>query len=98
MYIDDVDKGGTNAAPNPYDLLLASLGACTSMTLKMYAGRKEWPLDHVSVDVSHDRIHAEDCVACETRKGKIDRFRRIIRLEEGSGTKMAPEPSFRFDP
>ena len=73
--------GGGDLGPGPYDLLSAGLGACTAMTIRMYARRKDWPLDHVSVDVEHGKIHAEDCADCETKDGKIDRFVRRIRLE-----------------
>ncbi len=73
--------GGTGLGPSPYELVAAGLGACTSMTVRMYARRKGWPLAHVEVDVTHDKIHAEDCADCETREGKVDRFRRTIRLE-----------------
>ena len=73
--------GGTDTGPSPYDLLLAALGSCTVMTLRMYATRKAWKLEHVSVTLRHDRIHAEDCAECETEKGLIDRIGREIRLE-----------------
>jgi putative redox protein len=71
--------GGTNRGMSPYGFLSAGLGACTSMTIRMYARRKGWPLRHVSVDVSHDKVHAQDA---ETSKAvRIDTFRREIRLE-----------------
>ncbi|MEZ5669274.1 MAG: alpha/beta fold hydrolase [Alphaproteobacteria bacterium] len=73
--------GGDDSGPSPYDLLSAALGACTAMTLRMYAGHKQLPLDHVAVRVVHDRIHAEDCATCETREGKVDRFVRTIALQ-----------------
>ena len=73
--------GGSDMGMTPYQFLSAGLGACTSMTIRMYARRKKWPLEHVSVDVTHDKIHASDCAHCETEEGKIDQFRRIIRLE-----------------
>ena len=73
--------GGTGRGMSPYQLVAAGLGACTSMTLRMYARRKGWPLSHIEVDVTHDKIHAEDCAECETRTGRIDRFQRVIRLE-----------------
>ena len=73
--------GGTDLGPSPYQLVCAGLGACTAMTIRMYARRKDWPLEHVSVDVAHDRIHAEDCAGCESRTGKVDRFRRVVRIE-----------------
>jgi putative redox protein len=67
--------GGDDTDPSPYDLLLAALGACTSMTLRMYARRKQCPLRHVTVRLQHDRIHAVDCEECLTRSGEIDRIR-----------------------
>ena len=73
--------GGTDQGFTPYQLVSAGLGACTSMTIRMYARRKDWPLDHVSVDVSHNKIHAQDCQECETTDGKIDVFHRAIRLD-----------------
>jgi len=73
--------GGSDLGPSPYQFLAAGLGACTAMTIRMYARRKGWALTHVAVDVGHDRIHAEDCAECETRTGRIDRFRREVRLE-----------------
>ncbi len=73
--------GGADAGPNPYDLLLAALGACKSMTLRMYADRKKWPLEGVEVRLEHAKIHAEDCAACETQTGKIDQIRAAIRIE-----------------
>jgi putative redox protein len=73
--------GGDDSGPGPYDLLLAALGACTSMTVRMYADQKQWPLKRVSVDLAHDKIHATDCAACATRDGKIDRIERVLTLE-----------------
>jgi len=75
------DKGGTNLAPNPYELVLAGLGACTSMTLKMYAGRKEWPLEAVRVTLRHDRVHAKDCEDCDKDTGMIDVIDEKLELE-----------------
>jgi uncharacterized OsmC-like protein/pimeloyl-ACP methyl ester carboxylesterase len=72
--------GGTDRGLTPYQLLAAGLGACTSMTIRMYARRKQWPLDHVAVDVMHDKVHARDC-ADGAGLAKIDRFVRRIRLD-----------------
>ena len=63
------DVGGNDEGPNPHELLLAALGACTSMTVRMYAERKQWPLRSVEVRLAHSRIHAEDCAECDTKQG-----------------------------
>jgi putative redox protein len=73
--------GGDDSGPNPYDLLLAGLGACTSMTVRLYAAQKKWPLERVTVDLKHDKVHATDCAECETREGRIDRIERVLTLE-----------------
>jgi uncharacterized OsmC-like protein len=73
--------GGADAGPTPYDYLLAALGGCTAMTLRMYADRKGWPLESVTVRLSQDRVHATDCEECETEEGRIDRIEREIELE-----------------
>jgi len=72
--------GGTDLGPNPYDYLLASLGSCTTMTLKMYANRKGWNLDSAKVILDQQKIYAKDCEECETEIGKIDYIEREIEL------------------
>lgn len=72
--------GGTDLGLSPYELLLAALGACTSMTLRMYAQRKEWPLESVRVSLKHGRIHAKDCEDCEKETGKVDVIDKSIAL------------------
>jgi putative redox protein len=78
---EPVKVGGLDSGPGPYDLLLAGLGACTSMTLRLYADHKKLPLERVSVRLMHNRIHAEDCLNCETKEGMIDRIDRSITME-----------------
>ena len=78
---EPVKVGGLDSGPGPYDLVLAGLGACTAMTLRLYAEHKSLPLERVSVTLTHGKIHAADCEHCETREGKIDRIDRAIALE-----------------
>lgn len=72
--------GGTERGPTPYDYLNAGLAACTAMTLRMFADRKNWPLAAVAATVTHDRVHADDCADCEHDDGRIDRFDRTLRI------------------
>ena len=78
---EPVSAGGEDSGPGPYDLLLASLGACTSMTMRLYADRKSLPLERVTVTLTHQKIHAEDCAECETSTGMLDRIDRVIAME-----------------
>jgi putative redox protein len=78
---EPVEAGGMDAGLSPYDLVLAGLGACTSMTIRMYADLKGIPLERATVELRHDKIHAADCAGCETKDGKVDRIERLIRLE-----------------
>ncbi len=77
---EPVASGGLDSGPDPYGLLLAALGACTSMTLRLYAERKQLPLERVSVHLRHTKIHAADCAECETKSGRLDRIDREIEL------------------
>jgi uncharacterized OsmC-like protein len=77
---EPLDQGGADTGPSPYELLASALGACTSMTLGMYARHKQWPLDEVTVRLRHSRIHAADCADCETKEEMLDRIDRDIEL------------------
>jgi uncharacterized OsmC-like protein len=85
LFADEPTKmGGIDSGPTPYDLLSIALGACTSMTLRLYAGHKNIPLGRISVDVAHDKVHAADCAECAadaSADAKIDRFTRTIAVD-----------------
>jgi len=81
MLDEPLAAGGSDAGPGPYDLLLLSLGACTSMTLRMYAELKRLPLTRVRVRLTHRKVHAQDCADCATKEGKVDEITREILLE-----------------
>jgi uncharacterized OsmC-like protein/alpha/beta superfamily hydrolase len=89
---EPVAYGGNDSGPSPYDFLLAGLGACKSMTMRMYAERKGLALDNVRVTLKHQKIHAEDCAACETENGKVDEIAVAIEiqgdLDEASRTRI----------
>ena len=78
---EPTSMGGADLGVTPYDLLLAALGTCTSMTLRMYAKRKGLNVDNIQVKLEHNRIHASDCEGCEDQSGKVDQIRRLIRIE-----------------
>lgn len=78
---EPTDVGGDDFGPTPYQLLSSSLGACTAMTLQMYARRKKWDLQEVKVHLDHGKRYVDDCMTCDTKEGKLDHFDRIIELE-----------------
>ena len=77
---EPVSYGGTDTGASPYDLILAALGACTSMTIGLYARKRGWPLEDITVSLRHSKIHAKDCDDCETKEGRVDRIERDIHL------------------
>ena len=78
---EPLELGGADAGATPYEYLLAGLGACTAMTLRLYADRKGWPLEGVRVRLEHARVHAVDCEECSEKEGMLDRVDRAIRVE-----------------
>jgi uncharacterized OsmC-like protein/fermentation-respiration switch protein FrsA (DUF1100 family) len=78
---EPIGAGGEDTGPGPYDLVLAGLGACTSMTMRLYADRKSLPLERVTVTLQHSKIHANDCQDCETKVGMLDHIDRIIAMD-----------------
>jgi uncharacterized OsmC-like protein/fermentation-respiration switch protein FrsA (DUF1100 family) len=78
---EPIAAGGADSGPGPYDFVLAGLGACTSMTMRMYADRKALPLQRVTVTLKHSKIHAKDCAECETKAGMLDQIDRVISME-----------------
>jgi uncharacterized OsmC-like protein/alpha/beta superfamily hydrolase len=78
---EPIAAGGLDTGPSPYELLIAGLGACTAMTLRLYAEQKGLPLEGVSVTLTHAKIHASDCATCETKEGKLDRIERTVALD-----------------
>jgi putative redox protein len=78
---EPISVGGDDSGPSPYDLVAAALGACTAMTIRVYADQKKLPLDRVLVNLRHQKTHASDCSECETKEGRIDRIERLIELE-----------------
>src|SRR5580700_132042 len=73
-------SGGSDAGPDPYELLLSALGSCTNITLRMYADRKKWPLREIRIALTHSKNYANDCVNCEQAAAKLDRIERRITL------------------
>ena len=77
---EPVSAGGNDVGPNPYELLLAALGTCTSMTVRMYADRKQWPLEDVHIELSYARVHADDCTACDKELKLVDGIEMELSL------------------
>lgn len=82
LVVDEpVPVGGTDAGPSPYEMLLAALGACTAMTLRLYADRRKWPLERVRVSLQHRKVHAQDCADCDHKPAKMDVVDRVVFLD-----------------
>lgn len=81
MILDEPKSvGGDDKGPSPYETMLAALGACTSMTMLMYARKKGWDVENIEIELNHEKMHAEDCETCETKTGKLDKISRDIRV------------------
>ena len=81
LLVDEpVSVGGLDRGPTPYDLLLAALGACTAITLRLYASRKQWPLEGIEVHLRHGRVHAQDCEQCEDSGQMLEQIEKELRL------------------
>jgi uncharacterized OsmC-like protein len=85
---EPLEAGGSDTGPTPYELLLGALGACTAMTVRLYARRKGWPLETVEVTLRHERIHAQDCADCETGDAFLDRITKRLRLDGALSTEQ----------
>ena len=82
LVVDEpVPVGGTDAGPSPYEMLLAALGACTAMTLRLYADKRKWPLERVRISLQHHKVHAQDCAECDRKPTKMDVVERVLFLE-----------------
>lgn len=78
--IDESEKGQLQGSINPYDYILSALGACTAITVQLYAQRKKWPLARVEVSLSHERVHAQDCERCDDKNARLSQIRKRIRF------------------
>lgn len=82
LVVDEpIAVGGADQGPTPYEMLLAGLGACTAMTLRIYADRRKWPLERARISLLHRKVHAQDCVDCVTQPARMDVVDRIITLD-----------------
>jgi len=82
LVVDEpIAVGGADHGPTPYEMLLAGLGACTAMTLRIYADRRKWPLERANISLIHRKVHAQDCIDCDTKATKMDVVDRVITLE-----------------
>jgi len=82
LVVDEpIAVGGADHGPTPYEMLLAGLGACTAMTLRLYADKKKWPLERARISLIHRKVHAQDCVDCATKPAKMDVVDRVITLD-----------------